>query len=273
MLQHHQTNLNLLLTETKYGKFLIPSDDPTIGRSLDMYGEYCDAEIDLLKGLLKPDSWFIDIGANIGTHTVPISFVCERVIAFEPDIDNFNILGKNVAGLCALKNNVTCTKLALGKESKEVNTKFDFGKTLVVEGTGIKMAPYDLLGIPRTSVVKIDVEGQELDVLIGMRVTLTNQKPDLLIEMQDENTYADTFDYLKSLEYNIFWFPVKTFNSANQKGQTKDIFGNEHGVINWVASADELNTNLIPVVDRDDSVERMVHRRKENVGNNTKHGE
>ena len=132
MLELHQTNLNLQLTETKYGKFLIPSDDPTIGRSMDAYGEYCDAEIDLLKKLLKPDSWFIDIGANIGTHTVPISFVCERVIAFEPDIDNFNILGKNVAGLCALKNNITCTKLALGKESKEVTTEFNFGKTLVV---------------------------------------------------------------------------------------------------------------------------------------------
>ena len=135
------------------------------------------------------------------------------------------------------------------------------------------MAPYDLLGIPKTSVVKIDVEGQELDVLIGMRVTLTNQKPDLLIEMQDETTYADTFDYLKSLEYNMYWFPVKTFNPVNQKGNMENIFGDQHGVINWVASADMLNTNLIPVVDRDDSVERMVYRSKEDVGNNTKHGE
>ena len=49
MLKTHQTKLNLKLTETKYGKFLIPVDDPTIGRSLDLYGEYCDVEIEILK--------------------------------------------------------------------------------------------------------------------------------------------------------------------------------------------------------------------------------
>ena len=273
MLKQHQTNLNLKLTETKYGKFIIPTDDPTIGRSMDEYGEYCDAEIDLLSKLITPNSWFIDIGANIGTHTIPISYECERVLAFEPDIENFTLLGKNVAGLCSLKNNVTVSYLALGNEAKEVSTKFNYGKTSIVEGDTVKMVPYDMLGIPKTNVVKIDVEGKELDVLIGMRNTLTSQKPDLLIEMQDESTYADTFDYLKSLEYNMYWFPVKTFNPINQKGNKENIFGDQHGVINWVASADMLNTNLNPVVDREDTMERMVYRSRENVGNDRKNGE
>tara|TARA_B100001057_G_scaffold496477_1_gene598061 strand:- start:1089 stop:1895 length:807 start_codon:yes stop_codon:yes gene_type:complete len=267
MLKRHQTNLNLKLTETRYGKFIIPADDPTIGRSMDEYGEYCDAEIDLLKKLVKPDSWFIDIGANIGTHTVPLSYECERVLAFEPDPENYDILGKNVAGLCSWKNNVTVTKLALGSEAKDVTTKFDFGKTTIVEGTGIKMAPYDLLGIPKTSVVKIDVEGNELDVLVGMRSTLTSQKPEILVEMQDETMYSKTYDFFKSIKYNMYWFPVRTFNPVNQKGKKEDIFGDKHGVINWLASADLLKTNLNPVVDREDTVQRMVYRSRENVGN------
>ena len=273
MLKHHQTKLKLKLTETKYGKFIIPIDDPTIGKSLDLYGEYCDPEIDLLKMLIKPDGWFIDIGANIGTHTIPISKICERVLAFEPDAENFDILGKNVAGLCASKQNVTVSRLALGDMNGECSTNFDYGKTTIVEGNEVKMAPLDVLGLPKINVVKIDVEGKELSVLVGMRNILTNAKPDLLIEMQDESTYADTFDFLKSVNYNMFWFPVPTYNPNNHKQNKQDIFGRQHGVINWVCSADKLNTSLQPVVDRDDTVERMEWRKRQNVGNDRKNGE
>ena len=270
MLKQHQTNLKLHLTETKYGKMIIPTDDPTIGRSLDLYGEYCDQEIKTLQNLVKPGDWFIDIGANIGIHTVAMHQMCERVLAFEPDIENFNLLGKNVAGLCAFKNNVTVSQLALGNEAKEVSTNFDYGKTSIVEGNTVKMAPYDLLGIPKTNIVKIDVEGRELDVLVGMRNTLVNQKPDLLIEMQDASTYSDTFDFLQSVEYNMYWLPVSTFNSNNHKGNKRNIFGSQHGVVNWLCSTEELNTNLQPVVDKEDTIERMVRRKRkavENVGN------
>ena len=56
-----------------------------------------------------------------------------------------------------------------------------------------------------------------------MRNILTNAKPDLLIEMQDESTYADTFDFLKSVNYNMFWFPVPTYNPNNHKQNKQDI--------------------------------------------------
>ena len=272
MLIQHQTNLKLHLTETKYGKMLIFSDDPTIGRSLDLYGEYCQPEIELLKSLSNKNTWFVDIGANIGTHTIPMSFHVDRVIAFEPDIENYSLLGKNVAGLCPVKNNVTVTHMAIGDTLVEVDTKFDFGKTKVVQGTGVKSAPLDVLGLPKVDLVKIDVEGQELKVLAGMRSILNTEKPDMLIEMQDETTYAETYDFLESCNYKAYWFPVSTYNKNNQKNNTNDVFGPKHGVINWVCTAYGLNTELEPVVDRDDTVERMVYRSRENVGNDTTNG-
>ena len=272
-LKIHQSNLNLHLTETKYGKFIVPTDDPTIGRSLDLYGEYCQSEIDLLKNLVKPNSWFIDIGANIGTHTIPLSFECQRVLAFEPDIENYTLLGKNVSGLCTEKNNVTLTHLAIGSESKKVDTEFDYGKTTIKDGDTVMMAPLDMLNLPQIDVVKIDVEGKELDVLVGMRTTLTTFKPDLLIEMQNTETYADTFDFLQSVNYKMYWFPVATYNHNNQKNNKENVFGNEHGVVNWVCTAYELNTMLEPVVDRDDTIERMTYRSRKNVGNDRKNGE
>ena len=265
-------NLQSKLTDTVYGKMLVYTDDPTIGRSLDLYGEYCQAEIELLKSLSNKDTWFVDIGANIGTHTIPLSYNVERVLAFEPDDANFDLLSKNVAGMCALRKNVTATKMAIGDTLVEVDTEFDYGKTKVVQGTGIKSAPLDILGLPKVDLVKIDVEGQELKVLVGMRNILHTHKPDMLIEMQDETTYAETYDFLKSCNYSMYWFPVSTYNKNNQKNNTDDIFGPKHGVINWVCTAYKLNTKLEPVVDRDDTVERMVYRSRENVGNDRKDG-
>jgi len=272
MKQIKKINLQSKLTDTISGKMLIYTDDPTIGRSLDLYGEYCQPEIELLKNLSNKTTWFVDIGANIGTHTIPMSYHVDRVIAFEPDDANFDLLSKNVAGLCAIRKNVTATKMAIGDTLQEVNTQFDFGKTKIVQGTGIKSAPLDILGLPKVDLVKIDVEGQELKVLVGMRNILITCKPDMLIEMQDETTYNETFDFLKSCNYNAYWFPVSTYSKNNQKNNTDDVFGPTHGVINWICTAYQLNTELEPVVDRDDTVERMVYRRRKNVGNDRKDG-
>ena len=70
-----------------------------------------------------------------------------RVLSFEPDADNFDILGKNIAGLCAVKQNVTASRLAIGDIMGECSTKFDFGKTTLTEGNDVKMAPLDMLGL------------------------------------------------------------------------------------------------------------------------------
>lgn len=267
MIKTNKISFQTKLTDTINGKMLIYQDDPTIGRSLDLYGEYCQPEIELLKSLSNKNTWFVDIGANIGTHTIPLSYHVDRVLAFEPDDSNFDLLTKNVAGLCAVKKNVTATKMAISDSLLEVNTEFNFGKTKVVQGTGIKSAPLDVLGLPKIDLVKIDVEGKELKVLVGMRTILTTQKPELLIEMQDETTYSETYDFLKSCNYNMYWFPVSTYNKENQKNNLENVFGPKHGVVNWVCTAYSLNTKLQPVVDRDDTVERMVYRSRENVGN------
>ena len=49
---------------------------------------------------MNPTDWFIDIGANIGTHTVAMSPMLPVYYPLSPDADNFDILGKNIAGLC-----------------------------------------------------------------------------------------------------------------------------------------------------------------------------
>ena len=58
----------------------------------------------------------------------------------ESDADNFDILGKNIAGLCASKQNVTASRLAIGDIMGECSYCPDFGKTTLTEGNDVKMA-------------------------------------------------------------------------------------------------------------------------------------
>jgi len=148
---------------------------------------------------------------------------------------------------------------------EQVGTHFDYGKTRVTASGEIPATPIDMIeGLPRIDFVKIDVEGMELKVLNGMRQTIASYKPQMLIEMQDPATYAKTYDFLNGFGYNIYWLPVRTYTEFNHKNNKEDVFGAQHGVINWIASTADLSVKLSSVVDRDDTVERMVYRRSRN---------
>jgi len=258
-------------TNTRYGNMVYFLDDPVIGQSLELYGEYCHDEIEWMKALTNPESFVLDIGANIGTHVIGIAPHVKRVMAFEPDPDNFDLLVKNVS--TTMCSNVTPVPAAASDVMGQVGTQFDYGKTRVTASGEIPATPIDMIeGLPRIDFVKIDVEGMELKVLNGMRQTIASYKPQMLIEMQDPTTYAKTYDFLNGFGYNIYWLPVSTYTEHNHKSNAENVFGAQHGVINWLCSTIQLNTTLQAVVDRDDTVERMVWRRNQDVGNDGKNG-
>jgi FkbM family methyltransferase len=192
-------------------------------------------------------------------------------MAFEPDPDNFDLLVNNLAA--TMCGNVTPVPAAASDVLGNVGTQFDYGKTSIIPSGEIPATPIDMIeGLPHIDFVKIDVEGMELKVLNGMRQTIASYKPQMLLEMQDPTTYAKTYDFLNGFGYNIYWLPVRTYTEFNHKNNKEDVFGAQHGVINWICSTIQLNTTLQAVVDRDDTVERMVWRRNQNVGNDTRNG-
>src|SRR5215204_3016879 len=72
--------------QCRHGRMMYNVNDQYIGRSLDLYGEYSEGEVDLFRQVLRPGDLALDVGANIGVHTVPMArLVGERgaVFAFE----------------------------------------------------------------------------------------------------------------------------------------------------------------------------------------------
>lgn len=91
---------NFILKECKHGIFLVNPMDTYVGRSLQIYGEWSENELSLFHKFISEGDLVMDIGANIGAFTVPLSrFVGEngRVLAFEPQRVISQQLGANVA--------------------------------------------------------------------------------------------------------------------------------------------------------------------------------
>ena len=92
------------IAKTTYGSMSVYSDDQVIGRSLLESGSFQEHKISDVLELLKSKyqfepGVFIDIGANIGTHSIYAlkNNLVDKVVAFEPDFENARLLRKNIA--------------------------------------------------------------------------------------------------------------------------------------------------------------------------------
>lgn len=134
---------------------------------------------------LRPGDLFLDVGANVGSYTVLASGVCgARTIAFEPDPGTAENLHRNVA-VNAIGHLVRVHETALGAQAGQVT--FTVGRDTVnrvagPEEHGTRLVPLhrldDIPGVLEATVIKLDVEGYEDQVLAGAVRTLAS--PSLL---------------------------------------------------------------------------------------------
>src|SRR5882672_3002817 len=61
---------NLRLKRCKHGAMMFYANDEYIGRSLDLYGEFSEGEMELFNNYLRSGMTGVDVAANIAVHTV-----------------------------------------------------------------------------------------------------------------------------------------------------------------------------------------------------------
>lgn len=147
----------------------------------------------VLKRILKPGWWMMDVGANVGFTTLLAARLIGpsgRVLAFEPNQAAAARLRTNVA-LNALSN-VDINEIGLGSRTgiAQLATGDHHGTSSMRTGSGRRVCVRtgDEFAPPpdRPTLIKIDVEGYELEVLRGMRGVLARPNVVLLIEVTDK---------------------------------------------------------------------------------------
>ena len=172
--------------------------------SIFLLGSFEPDAVRCYESLLKPGDVAIDIGSNIGAHTLHLARVVGangRVLAFEPTAYAHGKLLANLALNPELVPRVSLRQLLLMESSDTAVpeticsswplTKEDglhpehLGKAHTTEGAGSSTldAAVEAAGVGRIAFVKLDVDGHELSVLRGATKTLGASRPPILIEL------------------------------------------------------------------------------------------
>lgn len=123
----------------------------------------------------------IDAGANVGNHTLWLATMCGLdVAAFEPLRYDELTANTTLNGL----TNIRVEPVALGAHD---DTAAHLGAGRLTTGTGdLPVRAMDSYQITGVSVIKIDVEGMEPDVLAGGEQTIRRDRPVIFAEEHDQ---------------------------------------------------------------------------------------
>jgi FkbM family methyltransferase len=174
-------------------------------------------ELEILQSIdkyLTKDSVVLDIGANVGNHTVYWGKITKvrKIYAFEPIKATFSILSKNIE-INSLVDKVKIYNVGLSdKITKGVVDRYladNIGGTSISESDNgdLELNRLDnfkeIMEEPLIDFVKIDVEGFEKNVLLGAINFFAKHKPIVFIEsFQGINQYDFTYNFFKKLNYN-----------------------------------------------------------------------
>jgi FkbM family methyltransferase len=199
----------------------------TFDRSLYLWMHRCGlmgkGERATLMDLIKPGMTVVDVGANVGLYTLFMAGLAGptgRVIAFEPDPENVEILRENCAENgagnvevrhCALgagAGRLTLHRLILNSGENHLGLQEKSAFSRVVE---VDVAAFDAL-FPgeRLDFVKVDVQGWELNVLSGMEAALRRSKPIIFLEFWPDGLERagaepeDLYHFVEGLGLNLY---------------------------------------------------------------------
>jgi FkbM family methyltransferase len=211
--------------------FLYPSADQTIGPCLAQAGEFAAAEVDFLRDHLPPDGAICDVGANIGTVSIPLAKQLPglSVYAFEPQLPIYRLLMRNIAlnGLMS----VEAFPWAIGERdglmefsTPSLEASINFGAigrgSTEGEKTPVVIRRLDSLKLPRLNAIKVDVEGYDLEVVRGAQSTILRDRPLLFCEAHPSPKTTALMTLLREWDYELYWF-FAPFVSVREESGSK----------------------------------------------------
>ena len=235
----------LAQTQSKHGTFIHFRNDDPIGACLHYYGEWAQQEFDFFDQFLTAESNVLDVGANIGTHAVYFSRKCNKgnVVAIEPQIYIFEMLATNLL----INECFNAIPVHAGASSKDgivkmvnfnpfVDHKVNYGEFKINDnsdkGIDTNLITLDkYVNLSKFNLIKLDVEGLEIEVLNGATKLLKEHKPFLYVEFNNRQGNDELLNKIYELDYVPYWHIYSKHNPNNHNKQEKNIWEPDHYLI------------------------------------------
>ncbi|MBI3133431.1 MAG: FkbM family methyltransferase [Bacteroidetes bacterium] len=191
-----------------------------------------------------------DVGANIGFYSLTLSKklngTSSRIHAFEPNPHTFGILEKNVSTNNG--DNIVLNQMGLSDKPGTLTISYDFknlGAANIFNGSGKNSAEVSLTtldeyctskGISTIDIIKVDIEGSELNFLKGGTAVIERSKNLIVVmEIVEENctragyTSQDLLDFMVSRGFKVYlpkpWpFKLRQIGAGTRNFQDNLIF-------------------------------------------------
>ncbi|MEP2010827.1 MAG: FkbM family methyltransferase [Balneola sp.] len=188
-----------------------------------------EPDLIIAQKLCTPKQTVIDIGANIGLYSKFLSPLASKVLAVEPVPFTFQILSKNIERFkienVTLYNNAISDHIgkALITVPIQSGVRNYFRASISsqeddddqsIHSVPIETTTLDSLCLDhaeKISLIKCDVEGHELQCVLGAEQIVKSHSPAWLIEISDDpdksaSSSFQLFELMKKNRYRIFWF-------------------------------------------------------------------
>lgn len=228
------------------GSIIAPFDD-TVSLNVFATGRYESTHVDAIRAIIDgsaldltivPGGIFVDVGANIGVYPIIFANRFKSVIALEANPIVFRILEANMASKEIA--NVSCINLGASNEKRSAMLYVrrngdlsggrlnDPGMPSARVAMQVQLDTLDNIlqreEMETVSLLKIDVEGHEPDVLMGASRTLDRSSPVVLFEVHNPPQARACISILRQHGYGRFARFTRKPNMFSAMAYTKGIF-------------------------------------------------
>ena len=217
----------------RHGLMVWPKNDQIIGRALDLYGEFAEGENQILVKYAKQGDTVIDVGANLGTATLPMSAavgLSGEVLAFEPQpfICQCLLTNLTLSHCFNVRHFASALGAAPGWATMQVPKQgepYNYGAVSIGEGgLSVPVLSLDDLNLERCNLIKIDVEGFEWQVMQGARETIRRFSPVLYFEAKRAAGTVYCLQWLIAQGWRCYWHFAFFFHGLNFRGNRQNVF-------------------------------------------------
>lgn len=273
----------------RYGRVAFFRGDNIVSHSLREYGEWAQLEIALLRRLIEPGDSVVDVGAFIGTHSLAFADrVGEsgRVYAFEAiepycEVLKINLERNGCTNVVVFNAALSNKQGSIAVAPKDVTETGNFGGATLELIPGpetdnceiVRLDVLDQYQITNCSLIKIDTEGMEGDILNGCRETLRRTRPVVYAECNSLQRALPVLDLARDENYAPWIAIVGAYNPGNFLNNPVNIFGEAREtslllipaerkleIENRIRTLDSIRVSVIPIASADDLVLAMLKK-------------